>query len=120
MTFIEGAIFILEKNGNKPMTSNDIWKEISDLGLVDTKGKTPAASLNTIMLMQCLNTPMSLNEYQLKTNRAIFEIVTHGPMKYRLRNYMPSTIKETMKANGFITLDMLKEILEKNGINIKL
>ena len=29
MTFIEAAKYILEKNGNKPMPSSDIWAQIS-------------------------------------------------------------------------------------------
>jgi len=117
MTFIEAAKYILEKNGNKPMPSSDIWKEISDLKLVTTTGKTPAASLNTIILGQCKDTPAKSLKHK---NNLIFEIIGNNPMKFRLCNYVPSNIKESLIKNGFVTIDALKEILAKNNINIEI
>ena len=93
---------------------NEIWDRIK--GMVETKGKTPKASLNVIILGQCVDSPLS--KFTQKNNK-IFKIVGH-PMKFQLTNYMPTHIKETMTKNGFITIDMLKEILAKNNINIEL
>jgi hypothetical protein len=115
MTFIDAAKFILDEFGNKPMTSKEIWDEIDKRNLVKTSGKTPQASLSTIILNDCLDSPVNGNK-----SRNIFKIVENNPNKYILNNYMSKSIKETMIKNGFITIDMLKEIFEKNGIDFKI
>lgn len=50
MTFLETATKILKDNNNQPMSSRDILDSIEKQSLVHTKGKTPWASLNSIML----------------------------------------------------------------------
>jgi hypothetical protein len=111
MTFTDAAKFILQEFGNKPMTSREIWDEINKRNLVKTKGKTPWASINTIILNDCLDSPVNGSK-----SRDIFKIVDSNPAKFILNNYMPKNIKETLIQNGFITIDMLKDIFEKNGL----
>lgn len=50
MTFIEAAITILKKFNNKPLSSSEIWKRIEEEKLLYSEGKTPWATLNTILL----------------------------------------------------------------------
>lgn len=111
MTFIDGAKFILERNLNKPMTAKEIWDEISIDNLVKSDGKTPQASLNTIILNNCVDSPVTNNK-----SRNVFKIVDKNPMTFQLNYYMEPRIKETLLKNGFITIDMLKDIFEKNGL----
>jgi hypothetical protein len=115
MTFIDAAKFILNEFENKPMTSKEIWDEIDKRSLVKTGGKTPQASLNSIILGECVDSPVNGNR-----SRNIFKIVEKNPAKFILNNYMSKNIKETMISNGFITIDMLKEIFEKNGLDFKI
>lgn len=115
MNFIEAAKFILNEFENKPMTSKEIWNEIDSRNLVKTVGKTPWASMNTILLSDCVDSPVTGNK-----TRNIFRIVEKSPSKFILNNYMSKNIKETMTQNGFITIDMLREIFEKNGLELKI
>lgn len=102
MTFLEASKLVLEKNNNKPLSCSEIWKIIEDEKMVDSVGKTPILSLNTILHRS--------NDFQ----------VTGNPHKFQLKNYMPKNIKETMIQNGFITIDMVKDIFEKNGLKFEL
>lgn len=111
MTFTDAAKFILEEFSNKPMTSREIWDEIKKRNLVKTNGKTPWATINTIILNDCLDSPVNGSK-----SRNIFKIVDSNPAKFILNNYMPKNIKETLIQNGFITIDMLKDIFENNGL----
>ncbi len=115
MTFLDGAKFILSELMNKPMSANEIWDEISSRGLVKTSGKTPWATLNTLILNECVDTPNQTNK-----SRNIFKIVDKNPVKFILNNYMPDSIKETMIQNGFITIDILKDLFDKNGLKFEL
>lgn len=100
MTFIEAAIQILKENGNKPMLSSEIWLEIENQKLVNTNGKTPGSTLNR-----------DLHRSELFTQ-------SDTPTRFKLKDFLPGHIKETFIKNGFITMDMLKEILAKNNIKI--
>lgn len=102
MTFLEASKILLEENNNKPLTCAEIWNLIDDRKMVKSLGKTPILSLNTILHRS--------NEF----------IIIGNPHKFQLKNYMPKNIKETMIQNGFITIDMLKDIFEKNGLKIEL
>jgi hypothetical protein len=115
MTFIDAAKFILNEFGNKPMTSKEIWNEIEKRDLVRTGGKTPSASLSTVILNDCVDSPVKGNK-----SKNIFRIVGKDPMKYELNNYMPDNIKKIMVENGFITIDVLREIFIKNGLDYKI
>lgn len=77
MTFIEASIEILIENGNQPLSAKEIWNKISDRGLVKTKGKTPSASLSTILIHH------SKPEYK-KT--IYFDIVSTSPQKFIVSN----------------------------------
>jgi hypothetical protein len=124
MTFADAGKFILEEFGNKPMSATEIWSEISKRNLVRTSGKTPGASLNTILSSLSVNLEKVAENRDTRKNweikNSIFEIVSTNPYKYRLSNYMPKHIKENLTNNGFITKEMLIEILSKNNINIEI
>lgn len=75
MTFIGAAQFILKQNNNKPMTSSEIWREITNQGLVQSKGKTPFSTLTALIGRHCLDT-----ETKWK-GRPIFKIVDPFPRK---------------------------------------
>jgi len=77
MTYIEAAIEILKQNGNQPMKSREIWNEISKQNLVKSKGKTPWASLNTLLLFH------SRSEYKKKL---YFKISSEKPLKFTILN----------------------------------
>jgi hypothetical protein len=109
MTFVDAAGYILELNENKPMTSNEIWEQISKYRLVKTNGKTPAASLSTKILSNCLDSTIKNNH----SNKEIFLIVGSNPMKFQLRYYMPKHIRETILRGGFVTMEQLKSILDE-------
>lgn len=115
MTFHGAAKLILEEFGNKPMSANEIWSEIEKRRLVKTGGKTPAASLTTIILNDSVDSPVKSSN-----SKNIFKIVSNSPNKYILNNFMPKHIKENLTKNGFITIDMLKDIFEKNGLKLEL
>lgn len=82
MKFIEAAKLTLENNNNKPMSSNEIWEEIKHI--VETDGKTPKNSLNTMLLGQCVNS--TLNKFNTK-NKKIFKIVGRNPMKFKISKF---------------------------------
>ena len=115
MTFLEASKFILEEFGNKPMTPSEIWPEIEKRRLVRTAGKTPTASLSRTLLSDSVDSPVVASK-----SRNIFKIVEKSPAKFILNNYMPKHIKENLTNNGFITKEMLIEILAKNNINIEI
>ena len=114
-TFISSAIKILKDFENLPMSAKEIWSEIEKQGIYKTDGKTPVASLNTIMSGHSINSNNSN-----KSKKMYFECVGDKPIKYKLINYMPKRVKESLLNEGFITMEQLKEILEKNNIKIEL
>lgn len=80
MTFIEAAKKILKDNNNQPMTSKGIWDEIEKQSLVQTKGKTPSATLNAQMLYSTIN-ETKINKKNIKK---FFKIVEKNPYKFIL------------------------------------
>jgi len=112
-TFITAAVKILKSNNNLPMSAREIWSEIEKNKLYKTTGKTPVASLTTIMLGSSSNSNITN-----KSKKVVFECVGENPIKFKLINYLSDRVKETLKSEGFITIDQLKEILEKNNIKI--
>ena len=113
MGWIDKTIECLKNNNNKPMTSSEIWDVIKDD--VFTKGSTPKASLNTMILGQCVDSTMT--RFNNK-NRNIFKIVGSNPMKFQLFKFVPDNVRESLINDGFITIDTLREILSKHGIEI--
>lgn len=79
VTFARAAQIILRENDNRPMSSREIWEEISERGLISAHGKTPADSLNAIMLFYSSNTK---TKHKYKTS--LFEIVGSNPIKFKL------------------------------------
>jgi hypothetical protein len=77
MTYIEAAIEILRQNNNNPMSSRDIWEQISNQNLVKTDGKTPKATLNAIMIEKSSN-----SNFKSKAKKPYFMIVSKNPMKF--------------------------------------
>ena len=41
-------------------------------------------------------------------------------LKYKIRNYMSTKLKDLFEKNGFITIDVLRQILEQNGLTINI
>jgi len=99
MTYIEAAIEILKQNGNQPMKPREIWNEISKQGLIKTKGKTPWASLNTILLFH------SRPEYNKKL---YFKISSEKPLKF--------TILHLDVVNKFFEDSMEDIIIERSNL----
>lgn len=80
-TFSKAAQIILKENGNKPMTSNEIWVEISRRNMVQTSGSTPATTLNAQMLAYSDN-----SQIKRKFKTKLFNIVDKNPAKFILIN----------------------------------
>jgi len=124
MTFIEAAKIVLETNGNKPMSSREIWEQIKLKNLVDTKGKTPHLSMNSILCGNSRNleeiTPDRKSRTKSEIKNSIFRIVSEGPYKFVIDDYMNPKVKEVMINNGFLTIEKLKEIFDKNGITLNI
>jgi hypothetical protein len=114
-TFISASIQVLKKFENIPMTAKEIWDHIEKTGIYKTDGKTPAATLNSLMSSSSVNSNNSN-----KSKKLIFECVGEKPIKYRLLNYTPKRVRESLIEDGFITKEMLIEILSKNNINIEI
>jgi len=79
MTFLESARKVLKENNNLPMTSRDISNKIYEKNLMVSSGKTPWASLNTVLLFH------SKDEYKNKIN--YFRISSSRPNRYCLLDH---------------------------------
>lgn len=127
-TFQSAAIEILKQNGNNPMTAKEIWAEVESKGLYKSKGQTPELSMTTILLASSINSNISK-----KFGKPLFECVGEKPIRFKLIHYMTDRSKQTLEENGFmteekisqklkddgyITLDMLKKILEQHNVQI--
>lgn len=107
MTFKEAIIKVLTDSENKPLSARQIYDRIVEEKLIDfepRKGKTPYLSINTI----------------LHREPEIFELVDGNPHKFIYRKYVSKTIKSALVENGFLTVERLLEILQKNNIKIEL
>jgi len=109
------AVDTLKEFDNTPMSAKEIWDKIEKKGVYKTNGKTPAATLSTIMLNASHN-----SKIKNKSKKLIFECVGSNPIKFKLVNYTPKRVRESLIDDGFITIEMLKEILLKNNINIEI
>ena len=90
-TFVNAAQIVLNDYENTPMSAEEIWEEIELRNIVDTKGSTPKASLNTILLKYSDNSNVSKG-YKKK----IFTIVSTNPNKFKLiNNNVQNIIEET-------------------------
>jgi len=88
MTFIEAAQKILKDNGNKPMTSLEIYSMIKSDKMVKTSGLTPQATLNAQMILYSENSTA-----KNKNKKSIFKIV-EGTRPYKFILLSPDVIKD--------------------------
>ena len=77
------------------------------------------------------NTPMSIEEIsnklkikEEKINEILlsdfFDKITTDKTRYRLSNYLPTKLVDSIKSYDFVTIDMLIDILSKNGMNVNI
>lgn len=92
MTFIEATIEVFNKNNNEPLSSSEIYSLIKDK--IQSKGKTPQLSLNTILHRSDL-----------------FLKVDEKPDRFIYKRYVSDNIKKSLIENGFVTIDQLEKIL---------
>jgi hypothetical protein len=50
----------------------------------------------------------------------LFDKITTDKTRYRLSNYLPTKLVDSIKAYDFVTMEMLVEILGKSGINVNI
>jgi len=113
MTFIQAAIETIKAEKNLPMSAKEIWSKISDK--VDTKGKTPYASLNTIMLHNSINSNLSKRK-----GKDIFETIGKNPIKFRLLNFSENTkfIEEETQAERILLYEITNLELNWNKLSV--
>ena len=97
MTFLEASRIVLEDNLNNPMSASDIWDSIIERGLITEYGKTPKQSLNTI----------------LHRSDLFYTIKDKPSDKFIYKRYVSKNVKESLIENGFITKEILLEILNE-------
>lgn len=80
MTFVEAAQYILKKNGNKPMTSYEVWDQSQDF--TPKTGKTPWDTMNSQMILYSENSTA-----KNKKKNSLFRIIEGTrPYKFQLIN----------------------------------
>lgn len=85
MTFVEAAIQILQQNDNTPMSATEIWEKISSLQLVQTAGKTPAATLDTKLRLYQQDSKIDKEVLKRQNSKGIVLFVSVGsPAKFKL------------------------------------
>ena len=92
MTFIEATIEVFNNNNNEPLSSSEIYSLIKDK--IQSKGKTPQLSLNTILHRSDL-----------------FLKVDEKPDRFIYKRYVSDNIKKSLIENGFVTIDQLEKML---------
>jgi len=85
MTFVEAAIQILRQNDNTPMSATEIWEEISKQQLVQTTGKTPAATLDTKLRVFQQDSKIDKDDLKRQNSKGTVLFVSVGsPAKFKL------------------------------------
>ena len=84
---------IFQENSNTPMTSEE----------VSYKLKKKEYKINEILFLS-----------------DFFDKITTDKTRYRLSNYLPTKLVDSIKSYDFVTIDMLIEILGKNGMNVNI
>lgn len=105
---------------NKSLILNDVLRS-SDI--ITDEIKNIIQDNNNIALsykeiIERLSTKIDKNTFDNIIEGESFEKTEDS--KYKLKNYMPTKLKELFESNGFITIDVLKQILEQNGIKINI
>lgn len=83
------------------------------------------------LLQNVGNTPMCIEEISssLKTKEDkiyeallsdSFDRITTDKTRYRLSNYLPTKLVDSIKAYDFVTIDMLIDILTKSGVSVNI
>ena len=86
------------------------------------------------IFQNCGNIPMTSKEIVIRLEKRrkensivdllskskLFDKTTTDKTRYRLSNYLPTKLVDSIKSYDFVTIDMLIEILGKNGININI
>jgi hypothetical protein len=113
---------------------NEFYKfieENSELILNDLE-KSKDFVLNNIkeILQNNSNLPLTIKEINDRLdNKISSNIITeilksdefeNDGLKYKIRNYMSIKLKDLFEKNGFITIDVLRQILEQNGLTINI
>ncbi len=114
-TFLSAAMRVLKDNKNKPMSTKEIWDEIEERGLYKSDGKTPIASLSTILGAHSKN-----SNNKSKSDKIHLEVVGDKPVRYRLIRYVSDIIRESLIEDGFITKDQLIEIFKSLNLDPKI
>ena len=84
---------LFQENDNTPMTSDE----------VSNKLKKKEDKINEVLLISDL-----------------FDKITTDKTRYRLSNYLPTKLIDTIKSYDFVTMNMLIEILRKNAMNVNI
>jgi hypothetical protein len=84
---------IFQENSNTPMTSEEISYKL----------KKKEYKINEILFLS-----------------DFFDKITTDKTRYRLSNYLPTKLVDSIKSYDFVTIDMLIEILGKNGMNVNI
>lgn len=105
MTFNEAILKVFDNDTSLELSSSEIWELISKKTSFKSNGKTPQATLNTLMLYN------SVNSVTKKVKNPKFVIVNNRPMKFQLINN--AIEKENVKEDEIETLEITSEdILE--------
>jgi hypothetical protein len=89
-TLLSDIKILLQNSGNIPMTSDEIFNRLKRKDIEEV---------------------LSLD---------IFDKITTDKTRYRLSNYLPTKLVDSIKAYDFITMEMLVEILGKSGVNVNI
>lgn len=84
--------YLFQNDGNTPMS----------IGEISNKLKIKEEKINEILLLD------------------LFDKITTDKKRYRLSNYLPNKLVDSIKSYDFVTLDMLIDILKKNGMNVNI
>lgn len=90
MTFIEAAIIVLTQANNTPMSARQIWDEIAKQNMVSTNGKTPWATLDTLIRTYQKDSAINPTALQKTNPKSIIHFEAIGsPAKFKLISYVP-------------------------------
>jgi hypothetical protein len=115
MTFLESAIFALQSNGNQPMSARDIWKYLSTNNLVTSKGKTPWASINTLVGYYTKDC-----KFQDKTKNPIFNQVSSAPAKFTLIDFqnVDKEVDSSLKSDKVLLYQVTSKELDWKKLSL--
>ncbi len=95
MSYVNAAIFVLKRNGNKPMTSQEIWSEAIKFNLMNLNSKK-AATMGGLLNRYSINT-----SYKYKL-RPAFRITDVNPYKFVLLDPNEPLIDEPLETEDVV------------------